>query len=79
MPSCMINQDTSTLLTKSIFFSPRNAFSEYMSNIQFGKHIECEHWYYKVRNRNALKAHTEAVHKGIGYKCAFGQIYFCKS
>ena len=37
-----------------------------MSNIPFGKNIECEHWYYKVRARNAPKAHTEAVHKGLG-------------
>ena len=48
----------------------------------FVKNIECEHWYYKVRARNALKAHTEAVYKGIGYKCntcAFVQINFYKS
>ena len=45
------------------FFSPKNAFSDY---IQFSKHIECEHWDFKVRARNALMAHTEAVYKGIG-------------
>ena len=33
---------------------------------KFSKHIECEHWYFKVRARNALMAHTEAVYKGIG-------------
>ena len=48
------------------FSSPKNAFSDYMSNIQFSNYIECEHWYYKVRAMNALKAHTEAVYKGIG-------------
>ena len=31
-----------------------------MSNIHFGKNIKCEHWYYKVIARNALKAHTDA-------------------
>ena len=34
--------------------------------LMFVKNIKCKHWYYKVRARNALKAHTEAVHKGIG-------------
>ena len=48
---------------QNYFVSPKNAFSDY---IQFIEHIECEHWYYKVRARNALKAHTEAVYKGIG-------------
>ena len=66
MPSYMITQDISAPITKSIFFSSKNAFSDYMSNIQFSKHIECEHWYYRVRARNALKAHTKAVYKGIG-------------
>ena len=37
-----------------------------MANIHFGKNIECEHWYYKVRAKTTLKAHTEAVHQGIG-------------
>ena len=66
MPSYMITENTSTPMNKSIFLSPKNAFSDYMSNIKFSKHIECEHCYYKVRARNALKAHTEAVYKGIG-------------
>ena len=42
-----------------------NTFSDYMSNIHFGKNIECEHWYYEVRARKALKAQTEVVYKGI--------------
>ena len=59
----------------------KNAFSNYISNIYFGKNIKCEHWYYKVRTGNALKDHTKAVHKGITIKydtCAFGQFHFCK-
>ena len=50
-------------------------------NIYFDKNIKCEHWYYKGRTGNALKDHTEAVHKGIRNKydtCAFGPIHFCK-
>ena len=62
MPSYMITQDTSTPITKMYFFF-NIAYSDYMSNIHFGKNIECEHWYTKVRVRIALKAHTELVIK----------------
>ena len=51
------------------FFSKKNAFPNYISNIYFGKNIKCEHWYYKVIIGGALKDHTEAVHKGIRNKC----------
>ena len=66
MPSFMITKDTSTHFTIKVFFLSKKCFSDYMKNIQFSKHIECEHWYYKVKAKNALKAHTEAVYKGIG-------------
>ena len=49
-------------------FSQNIACSDYMSNINFGNNIECEHWYYKVKFRIALKAHTESVHEVIGQK-----------
>ena len=63
------------------YFFQNIACSDYMSNIHFGKNIECEYWYYKVRFRIALKAHTESVHELIliGQKCdtfAFGLIHF---
>ena len=58
MPSYIITQDTSTPITKTIFC---NAFTDYMSNIHFGKIIESKHLYYNVRARDTIQGHTKAV------------------